>query len=73
MLPSNDNILSQDGRHIKIHTESGFEGMRRAGQLAARCLDFITPYVKPNVTTDQLNKLCHDFNESNGAKRDNFI
>ncbi len=67
MLPSNNNILSQDGRFIKIHTESGFEGMRRAGQLAAQCLDFITPHVKPNVTTDQLNKLCHDFNESNGA------
>ncbi len=54
-------IPTRDGRYIKIHDEQGFDGMRKAGQLAAECLDFITPYVKPGVTTDELNKLCHDW------------
>jgi len=35
--------------------------MRRAGRLAAETLDFITPYVQPGVTTDDLDQRCHDF------------
>ena len=45
-------VPARDGRYIKIHDAAGFEGMRKAGQLAAECLDFITPYVKPGVSTD---------------------
>ncbi len=37
------------------------EKMRVAGRLAAEVLDFITPYVKPGVTTGALDKLCHDY------------
>lgn len=46
---------------IKLHDDDAFEGMRRAGQLAARTLDFITPHVKPGASTDELDQLCHDF------------
>ncbi len=46
---------------IKIHRDEDFEGMRKAGRLAAETLDFITPHVQPGVTTDALDKLCHDF------------
>lgn len=60
-------VPSRDGRYIKIHDEAGFEGMRKSGQLAAECLDFITPYVKPGVTTDALNTLCHDWTLERGA------
>ena len=35
--------------------------MRVAGRLAAEVLDYITPYVKPGVTTGQLDALCHDY------------
>ncbi|WP_028879756.1 type I methionyl aminopeptidase [Terasakiella pusilla] len=52
---------------IKIHTAEDFEGMRKAGKLAAQTLDFITPYVKPGVTTGELDKLCHDFITDHGA------
>jgi methionyl aminopeptidase len=38
-----------------------FEGMRRAGELGAATLDFITPYVRPGVTTGDLDRLCHGF------------
>ncbi|NVK20164.1 MAG: type I methionyl aminopeptidase [Methylocystaceae bacterium] len=52
---------------IKIHTAEDFEGMRKSGKLAAQTLDFITPYVKPGVTTGELDKLCHDFITDHGA------
>lgn len=51
----------RDERTIKLHGPEGFAGMRRAGRLAAETLDFITPYVQPGVTTDELNTLCHDY------------
>ena len=46
---------------ITIHTPSDFIKMRAAGLLAAEVLDFITDYVKPDVTTNYLNDLCHEF------------
>ncbi|HIC28391.1 MAG TPA: type I methionyl aminopeptidase, partial [Rhodospirillales bacterium] len=55
------NVVASDGRHIKIHTPEDFDSMRRAGRLAAECLDFITPHVKPGVTTGELDTLCHNF------------
>lgn len=54
-------------RHITLHEPADFEGMRKAGHLAARTLDFITPHVKEGVTTQELNDLCHDFIVSHGA------
>ena len=44
-----------------LHKPADFEGMRKAGRLAAETLDFITPHVQPGVTTEALDKLCHDF------------
>jgi len=38
-------------RRIKIHGPEAFEGMRQAGILAAQTLDFITPHVRPGITT----------------------
>jgi len=35
--------------------------MRVAGKLASEVLDYIAPFVKPGVTTDELDKLCHDY------------
>lgn len=52
---------------IKIHTQEDFSKMRVAGRLAAETLDFITDYVKPGVTTLDLNDLCHEFIVSNKA------
>lgn len=56
-----EQVPSRNGRFIKIHDEAGFEGMRKAGRLAAECLDFITPHVIPGMSTDELNTLCHDW------------
>lgn len=56
-----EQVPSRDGRFIKIHDEAGFEGMRKAGRLAAECLDFIAPHVIPGMSTDELNTLCHNW------------
>ena len=50
-----------DGRRITIYAPEDFGGMRAAGRLAAETLDMIAPHVVPGVTTDALDKLCHDF------------
>lgn len=52
---------------IPLYGPEGFEGMRRAGRLAAETLDYITPYVRPGVTTGELDRLCHDFIVSHNA------
>jgi methionyl aminopeptidase len=52
---------------IEIHEKNDFDGMRRAGKLAAQTLDYITPHVIPGVTTEELDRLCHDFITKNGA------
>jgi methionyl aminopeptidase len=45
--------------HIKNSQE--IEKMRIAGKLASEVLDFITPFVKPGITTEAIDKLCHDY------------
>jgi methionyl aminopeptidase len=44
-----------------IKTPDDVEKMRIAGRLASEVLDYITPHVKPGVTTGSLDKLCHDY------------
>ncbi|MGZ8240144.1 MAG: type I methionyl aminopeptidase [Methylobacter sp.] len=46
---------------IIIKTESEINKMRIAGRLAAEVLEMIEPYVVPGVTTNQLDKICHDY------------
>ena len=58
-------IVKKNG--IKVYETADFEGMRKAGKLAAECLDYITPFVKPGVTTLELDDLCHAFIVSNNA------
>jgi methionyl aminopeptidase len=52
---------------IRLYGEDGFEGMRKAGQLTARCLDEITPLVKPGVPTEELDKFVFEFAMDHGA------
>ena len=49
-----------ESRVVKVHAAEAFAGMRRAGALAAEVLDFITPYVKPGISTEELDRLCHE-------------
>ena len=51
----------------KIHKEKDFQGMRAAGRLAAETLDYLVPFVKPGVTTGELDDLAYEFLIKAGA------
>ncbi len=63
------DVLTGDHRtgQIKIHTAEDFEGMRRAGRLAAECLDMLIPHVVPGVVTEHLDTLAREFILDHGA------
>ena len=44
---------------IKDHADQ--EAMRVAGRLAAETLDMIGPHVIPGVSTEELDRICHDY------------
>ncbi len=46
---------------VTIKTPDEVAKMRTAGRLAAEVLEMIGPYVKPGVTTEELNEICHNF------------
>jgi methionyl aminopeptidase len=46
---------------IKLYGPAAFEGMRRAGQLVAQCLDLLAGEVKPGVPTEKLDRLVFEF------------
>ncbi len=53
---------------MQIYTnKESWDGMRSAGALASKVLDYITGYVNLDVTTNQLNDLCHNYIIENGA------
>lgn len=53
---------------INIKTPEEIEGMRKACRLASQVLDFIEPFVKPGISTAELDKKMLDFMQANGAK-----
>ncbi len=63
---ADDAAQARDGA-IKLHGPEAFEGMRKAGRLAAECLDMLTPMVRPGVTTAALDDAAREFIMDNGA------
>jgi methionyl aminopeptidase len=60
--------MSLEKRTSLIHTDpADFEGMRRAGLLAAQVLDAVVDKVKPGVTTEALDRFCHEMIVGRGA------
>ncbi len=52
---------------IKLHGPEDFEGMRKAGRVAAAALDMLAGHVKPGVKTADLDRLVFDFLHDHGA------
>ena len=46
---------------ISIKTPDEIEKMRVAGRLAAEVLEMVGPHVEQGVTTDELDRICHDY------------
>ena len=63
--PGNETVL-RDGT-IKLHGPEGFEGMRKAGRLAAMILDEIAPMVQPGVTTAAIDDKVRELTLDGGA------
>ena len=47
--------------NIKLNTPAEIAQSRVAATLAAEVLAMITPHVQAGVTTDELDRLCHDY------------
>ncbi|MFI4972945.1 MAG: type I methionyl aminopeptidase [Caulobacterales bacterium] len=64
-----DDVIESEVRTgaIKIHRPEDFEGMRRAGRVAAECLDMLVPHVVPGVSTEKLDRLAREFTLDHGA------
>ncbi|MBD2842518.1 type I methionyl aminopeptidase [Erythrobacter rubeus] len=65
LVESSDTVY-RDGT-IKLHTEEGFEGMRKAGRLAATILDEVADLVLPGVTTAQIDDRIREMMLDAGA------
>ena len=61
-----DQTVLRDGT-IKLHGPEAFEGMRKAGRLAAQILDEIAPMVQPGVTTAALDDKVRELTLDGGA------
>ena len=46
---------------VTIKTPADVEKMRVAGRLASEVLDYIEPFIKPGITTEELDRLCHEY------------
>jgi methionyl aminopeptidase len=55
------------GRPIRLHGPDGFEGLRRAGRLAAATLDHARRVIRPGMTTAELDRECEIFMRDHGA------
>ena len=59
-----ENMFQNPTHHpIKItyKTPAEIEKMRVAGRLAAEVLDMIGPHVQEGITTEELDRICHDY------------
>ncbi|MEJ0023692.1 MAG: type I methionyl aminopeptidase [Alphaproteobacteria bacterium] len=61
------DLIAERTGQIKLHGPEAFEGMRRAGKLAAGCLDMLVSEVAPGVTTERLDDLAREYVLDNGG------
>lgn len=52
--------MSAENKKVVLHTDiADFEAMRKAGRLAAEVLDAMVEVVRPGITTNEINDICH--------------
>lgn len=64
---AHDEEIGLRSNAIKLHPPEDFEGMRKAGQVAASCLDMLTTQVTPGVETRALDDLAREFMLDHGG------
>ena len=66
-MKKKNKIPFMSKKDITIYPLSDFEGLRRAGRLAAETLDYITEFVVPGVSTGHLDDLLERFMRDHGG------
>ena len=61
-------MLKPAPERIIRHDEAAFAAMRRAGRLAAACLDEVAPEVRAGLRTEALDRFCETFIRDHGAE-----
>ena len=68
-IPVSDNTgelyLKKYG--IRLKTQQDIEGIKKAGRIAVQTLALVEPVIKPGITTDEINKIVHEFTLKNKA------
>ncbi len=65
-VAADDRVESRSGT-IKLHDADAFEGMRRAGRLAAEILDALVEYIVPGVSTEDIDDFVREHMLRGGA------
>jgi len=65
-----DNVKELYMKKYKIHLKGAkeIEGIKRAGKLVIDTLNLVESFIKPGITTDDINTLVHEYTVKNGAK-----
>jgi methionyl aminopeptidase len=66
ITPTADTIATRTNA-IKLHGPEAFEGMRKAGRLAAEILDALAPFVQPGVTTGAIDDIVRQMTLDGGG------
>ncbi|MCD6272420.1 MAG: type I methionyl aminopeptidase [Deltaproteobacteria bacterium] len=53
--------------NIRLKSKTDIEGIKTAGRLAVKTLDLVEAKIRPGITTDDINRLVHEFTIKNGA------
>ncbi|MFM9853425.1 MAG: type I methionyl aminopeptidase [Sphingomonadaceae bacterium] len=61
-----DTLHTRSGA-IKLHSEAGFIGMRKAGRLAAEILDALVPHIVPGVSTEAIDDIVRSMTLAGGG------
>ncbi|KRA84282.1 type I methionyl aminopeptidase [Altererythrobacter sp. Root672] len=61
-----DTAVYRDGT-IKLHGPDGFEGMRKAGRLAAQILDEMASVVRPGISTEEIDRVVREMTLDGGG------
>jgi len=60
--------LNYAKRHrIQLKDPDHVEGIKKSGWLVIETLDLIEPYIRPGITTEEINTIVHEFTVNNGA------
>ena len=65
-VAADDGVEARNGV-IKLHGPEAFEGMRRAGRLAAEILDALAPHAVPGVSTEEIDSIVERMMLDTGA------